>query len=271
MPAPHLFLSYSHHDNATAQKVASRLQAAGIRVWVDRTSIRGGDLWRQRIVEAIGQVDYFVPMLSRAAMESDNVRREVELATDKRKRIIPLVMDPTPVPASLEYQLAGLQRIDMRDFETGICSLIRMLGADAPPEPERTRPTSPIKGAVAGAALSAVAAVVALLLDGLTGYNLAAASAALAAGPLGGALLRPKGLGTSALLGLIVGLVTGATRGAVMRGSFGGEAVAEAVIGGILGALTGLLAGFAFGRKKDTRPASREAAAVTNGRPGPLA
>jgi hypothetical protein len=43
--APVLFLSYATEDHAAAEELADRLRSEGLRVWLDRQNLRGGDRW----------------------------------------------------------------------------------------------------------------------------------------------------------------------------------------------------------------------------------
>ena len=45
---PSVFLSHARADTAVIQEIADRLQAAGIRVWLDRM-LAGGENWMQQI------------------------------------------------------------------------------------------------------------------------------------------------------------------------------------------------------------------------------
>src|SRR5204863_2637835 len=66
----------------------------------------------------------FVVLLSPSSIESHNVIKEVSLASEKRKKILPLDLEPVTLTRELEYQLAGIQRAPM----TNIDAIIRALG-----------------------------------------------------------------------------------------------------------------------------------------------
>ena len=58
----HVFLRYSRMDSETVDDIAARLTRDGFDVWLDRKDIKGGNLWRAEIVEAVDQADAFVLM-----------------------------------------------------------------------------------------------------------------------------------------------------------------------------------------------------------------
>ncbi len=141
-----IFFSYSRTDKSIVDDLIQRLEAAGHQVWLDRGGIRGGEQWREEIVEAIEGNDAFVLVLSKNSTASDHVRAELDVAKEGRKRIIPIDIQPVVIPSSMKYQLAGLQRINMHaDFEHGYQELLLSLGGGAAAEasPATSRLVSP--------------------------------------------------------------------------------------------------------------------------------
>lgn len=145
-----IFLSYSRTDKDIVNQLISQLEAAGHTVWIDREGIRGGEQWRQKIVEAIESGPIFLLVLSKNSVASDHVRAEIDVAKESRKHIIPVNLQPVEIPSTMKYQLAGLQRINLYpDYATGYQELLEALGgidsaasASAPrPQKLTTAPT----------------------------------------------------------------------------------------------------------------------------------
>jgi len=126
--AGHIFVSYSLTDAAVVDRIAAKLIEAGYSMWIDRTGIRGGELWRKQIVEAIELADAFIIAISPNSMKSDNVRKELDLAEESKIIIIPVEIQPTIIPPSARYQLVGVQKISLNDFARGVSLLISALG-----------------------------------------------------------------------------------------------------------------------------------------------
>jgi hypothetical protein len=146
-----VFISYSRQDTETVDTIVSRLKRDGFEVWIDRANIKGGDLWTVAIVEAIDTADSFVLMLSPSATTSDNVRKEVQLAQDAKRRLFPLVILAVTLPAQFRYQLAGIQMIDFfGNPETKYRELVEVLKANheslARVEPPETREVEIVLG-----------------------------------------------------------------------------------------------------------------------------
>src|SRR5579872_4411343 len=119
-----IFISYSSKDKEKADQLSELLASAGLSVWIDRQGIGAATSWSEEIVNALDACKAFVVMLSPSSVESKNVVRELALAFEKNKKILPLDLEPVQLPASMQYHLAGLQRTSM----TNIDAIIRALG-----------------------------------------------------------------------------------------------------------------------------------------------
>jgi adenylate cyclase len=112
-----IFISYSRKDSEQALALAERLRSEGMGVWIDQHGIEGAEQWATEIVEGIRACNTFIILLSQSSIESENVLRELSLASEKRKRVLPVDIEPTVLPSSFEYPLAGLQRVPFAEFD----------------------------------------------------------------------------------------------------------------------------------------------------------
>ena len=119
-----IFISYSRKDSEQANLLAELLSSAGLSCWIDRQGIDVATSWSGEIVDAIDACSAFVVLLSPNSVESKNVVREVSLAFEKNKKILPLDLEPVALTRDLQYHLAGIQRAPM----TNIDAIIRALG-----------------------------------------------------------------------------------------------------------------------------------------------
>ena len=104
-PSRAVFLSYTAQDMQTARRIFDALQAAGIEVWFDRSQLRGGDAWDQKIRREIQECALFIPVISSntAARREGYFRLEWDLADQRthmmarnRAFIVPVCVDTTP-------------------------------------------------------------------------------------------------------------------------------------------------------------------------------
>ncbi|MHB8574415.1 MAG: TIR domain-containing protein, partial [Dehalococcoidia bacterium] len=98
-----------------AMRIADALEAAGIRVWLDRRSIAGGSSWDASIVQAITHCSVFLLLASGRSTTSPNVVQELRLAWDEQRPALPLLAEPVSFPDEMRYILTGRQWIELLD------------------------------------------------------------------------------------------------------------------------------------------------------------
>tara|TARA_B110000438_G_C15784896_1_gene637962 strand:+ start:1 stop:1905 length:1905 start_codon:yes stop_codon:yes gene_type:complete len=69
-------------------------------------------MWSQEIVGAINNCNILILAISTNSAQSKNVVRELALASEDDKTILPVFIEPTKIPESMKYQLAGIQRVE---------------------------------------------------------------------------------------------------------------------------------------------------------------
>ena len=107
-----VFVSYARVDRERVVQLVERMRSADVRVWIDEGGIHGASLWGQEIVDAIESSKVMVLMLSDASITSDNVVKELSIASEDKKPILPVYLHQAEIPKSMRYQLAGIQHIE---------------------------------------------------------------------------------------------------------------------------------------------------------------
>ena len=107
-----VFLSYSREDKARVLEFAGVLRAAGVNIWIDQGGIDGAALWGESIMRALEGAKVLLLMVSPSAVSSHNVAKEVMLTSERKGNILPVHLEPTTIPLSLKYPLAGIQHIE---------------------------------------------------------------------------------------------------------------------------------------------------------------
>ncbi len=110
-----IFISYRRKDLEFVTQLHQELTKRGISAWFDKESIEVADHWRTSIAEGIRDCKVFILVLSPDAVQSVNIRKEVDLAETHNKRIVPLLWRQTDIPPAFEYALAGIQWIDFKE------------------------------------------------------------------------------------------------------------------------------------------------------------
>jgi len=107
-----VFISYASQDAAVAQQVCAALEAAGLPCWIAPRDVRAGESYAAAIVQAISSCRMLILVLSKSAIESSHVLREVERASSKKRPVLSIRLDATPLPPDLEYFLSANHWLD---------------------------------------------------------------------------------------------------------------------------------------------------------------
>ncbi len=110
-----LFASYSRADRERVDALIADIEREGLPVWLDRVNIGGGTTWPEAIVQAIKSSSALIIFCSPHAFQSDNVLREVNLAAEYKKVILPIVLERVQMPDSFHYYLSTRQIIDVTE------------------------------------------------------------------------------------------------------------------------------------------------------------
>lgn len=117
------FLSYAQQDRAMAVRLWDELKWRGLDAWLDINEIRPGTPRSWAIEHAVSGCDFFLLLLTRDAFTSRHVRRQVLLAVEQERVIIPLRFEDCSAPSMIE----DIQPVDFSDYSTGFRRLVRAL------------------------------------------------------------------------------------------------------------------------------------------------
>jgi TolB-like protein/Flp pilus assembly protein TadD len=124
-----VFISYSREDKERVLDLAAKLRGAGVSLWIDQGGIDGATLWGEEIVKALENAKVLLLVVTESAVRSHNVAKEVVLASERKGHILPVHLEPTQIPSSLRYPLAGIQHIEYfhGDADTNLKTILRSL------------------------------------------------------------------------------------------------------------------------------------------------
>jgi len=104
----HIFICYAREDQEFALELGAKLKDHGIPVWLDQWDIPGGADWDQAIEDALHDCSKFLIILTKTAVDSREVRGELQTALDEEKPIVPVLHQACRIPR----QLKVFQHID---------------------------------------------------------------------------------------------------------------------------------------------------------------
>ena len=136
---PKVFICHSHRDRHTAVELQKVLEEWHAQTFLDQDRIDVVDNLPARVQEGVSWCDSLLLLWSASAASSPWVQLEWDMAYDQRKKIIPYVLDGTPLPAALE----NLVYVAADDQEHGNALLREaVFGRNFPPPP----PLDPFPG-----------------------------------------------------------------------------------------------------------------------------
>ena len=92
-----------------ANILVAALEDRGVECWIAPRNIPPGSHYGEEIVAAIRETEAFVILISADSSHSPHVLRELELAVNLHKSIIPVRFDDAPLSDSLTYHLTTVQ------------------------------------------------------------------------------------------------------------------------------------------------------------------
>lgn len=127
-----VFLSYSRKDRNFVERLAEDLNGLGIGVWFDKWEIKVGDSIVEKINKGIEENDYLAIVLSPNSVDSEWVKRELNIALmrqlkEKSVIILPILYKNCKIPPIIsDIRYANFTS----NYNAGIVELIQVLEKD---------------------------------------------------------------------------------------------------------------------------------------------
>jgi hypothetical protein len=86
------------------------LQDLGFRIWYDEGIPSGGE-WPEHIARALHNATSFLVFISHSAVQSRNVRNEINFALNHSKPFLAVYIEDTPLPPGLELRMGDIQAL----------------------------------------------------------------------------------------------------------------------------------------------------------------
>ena len=143
----HVFISYSRKDTAFVEKLEHDLNAQGIALWRDTSSIVGSEDWYNAIIAGLEEAYAVVLVVTQNADELRWVKREALYADRLEVPTVPVWPERYEARLNLEFLLIERQPIycDGSHYVSGLAQITAKLGelVKAPPPTGRTSPRPP--------------------------------------------------------------------------------------------------------------------------------
>lgn len=135
-----VFLSHNHADKPQVRRLAERLKAAGVKVWLDEWVIQAGDIIALKVDEGLEHSRVLLLCISPAALASDWVSLERSTAVhrdpaNRDRRFVPLIIGDCDLPDTLRRYM----HVDFRDESDA--AFAKVLNTCQPEKPSVTDET----------------------------------------------------------------------------------------------------------------------------------
>ncbi|HBL93837.1 MAG TPA: hypothetical protein DHV57_05490 [Hyphomonas sp.] len=100
------FLSYRRADKAFARSLVEEITARGATIWWDEMIPAGVD-WRDAIADNLNSAEVIIILFSEACNDSKQLRKELALADDLNKMVIPVLIEDTKPKGHFLFELAA--------------------------------------------------------------------------------------------------------------------------------------------------------------------
>jgi hypothetical protein len=107
-----LFLSHSSSDVDAVRRLRHRMEAGGVSCWMAPDDVSSAGSWAQQIVEAVQGSRVTLVVLSARSVASEHVAREVGLAVQAGRPVLPVRIEPVALSGTLAYLLHLTQWVD---------------------------------------------------------------------------------------------------------------------------------------------------------------
>jgi pSer/pThr/pTyr-binding forkhead associated (FHA) protein len=107
-----VFISYANQDKPIADAVCALLEMKTIRCWMAPRDILPGADWSESIIDGIAECRAMVLVLSKASNKSPQVKREVAMAVNEGRVVIPFRIEEIELSKHMRYFISTPHWLD---------------------------------------------------------------------------------------------------------------------------------------------------------------
>lgn len=163
LPGGFLFISHISEDSAAAMEIVEELERRGVRCWIAPRDVRPGRPFDDEIANAIEASQAMLLIFSEHCNDSEYIRREVTVAGESHKVVIPFRIENAEPKHGLRVRLSDLHWLDgFASREQAINEVVRLFPAEkeavpgAAPERALREAAPPATAATAATAVEEV-------------------------------------------------------------------------------------------------------------------
>lgn len=137
-----IFISYSRKDIAIAREIKKKVETkTSVSCWMDMEGIESGSQFQDVIISAINEAKIVLLLLSENSMQSPWVKKEINYAHEKHKKVVPINIDGSQPGDWFLFTFSGNDVIDFRNKDQQKKFYDNIVGWCSRPPHMPTRPT----------------------------------------------------------------------------------------------------------------------------------
>lgn len=141
-----VFISYATADRKQALAVCTAIERRGTQCWISSRDVEPGDNYQEAIVQSIRKSRAMVLVFSEAANNSDEIKKELSLASRYRIPVIALRIEDVEPSDAFAYELSTRQWIDaFEGWDRSIDSIVSRLAHTSGKKSPGTTPAMPAR------------------------------------------------------------------------------------------------------------------------------
>ncbi|MEA3266279.1 MAG: toll/interleukin-1 receptor domain-containing protein, partial [Candidatus Fermentibacteria bacterium] len=135
-----VFICHSSNDARAAGKLVEQLEKNGYKCWISSRDIEAGSDWAECIYNAIDTSAALILVYSGNANDSWQIRNELDIATNLKIPIIPLVFEKSEISKGIKYFTNSHQWLDCTAQKTKTPEIVSALNRISGNLPESRQP-----------------------------------------------------------------------------------------------------------------------------------
>jgi hypothetical protein len=132
-----VFVSHSSQDASTASEIVARLETLGVTCWIAPRDVQPGPTYADSLYYAIENAPVFVVLMSAAANASVHVARELEIASQMEKRIVPVRLEQFAATGAFCYYTRAAHFYRWDDEPDVVARIARQVASAKTQKPPR--------------------------------------------------------------------------------------------------------------------------------------
>jgi TolB-like protein len=124
---PYIFVCYAHDDQGVVYPEIRWLHEQGANLWYDE-GISAGKNWRAAIGDSLLGASHILFYISKRSLTSDHCNREINLALDEGKDIVPIYLEDVELTSDLKVGLSRVQALHQEQDANYQLHLLSALG-----------------------------------------------------------------------------------------------------------------------------------------------